>query len=333
MSELRALDNSVERSPAVRSFWRDFCVACSIDPATPFQAWFFGDSTALAHQLVELVLHGPKRATAGLGWSNDAVPHLAPIPDGYSVVTEFDGTPRAVIRTTWLDRRPFRDVDAQFAWDEGEGDRTLPDWKDGHWRYFSRECEALGRAMSEDAPVCLERFELLYPFEQALNPVDCGPRIVPCLLPGALATSAALQSHYYARDHGFGVFFEAGRLADIANFLARFDAQRDAVWLAVDGGQVLGSLVLDAGATGDQHSLQLRWFIVADALRGRGIGRRMMDAAMHFARARSARVHLGTFAGLDAARHLYEEFGFHKILERRSTAWGPEVLEQHWESA
>ena len=90
------------------------------------------------------MLHGPKRATAALGWVADALPHTAAVPDGYSVVTEIDGTPRAVIRTTVLERRKFSDVDAAFAWDEGEGDRTLDDWKRGHWSYFSRECESLG---------------------------------------------------------------------------------------------------------------------------------------------------------------------------------------------
>ncbi len=326
-----ALDNSVERSPAVQRFWIDFCVAGGLSPSTPVQAWHFGDSAALAHELVELVLHGPKRATTGLSEFNDRMPQVTPVAGGYSVLTEHDGTPRAVIRTTALERRPFAEVDASFAWDEGEGDRTFAKWKDGHRRFFTRELATTGRVFDERMLVDLERFELLYPFEQALNPVGCGPRILPCLLPGALATSAALQARYYARDHGFGVFFEAGRLADIATFLARFDPQRDAAWLAVDGGQVLGSLVLDAGAAGDQHSLQLRWFIIADALRGHGIGRRMMEAAIQFARARQARVHLATFAGLHAARHLYEAFGFRKTLERPSSAWGPEVIEQHWE--
>jgi len=54
-------------------------------------------------------------------------------------------------------------VDAHFAWDEGEGDRTLADWIDGHRRYFARECARLGRIFREDIPVMLERFELLYP--------------------------------------------------------------------------------------------------------------------------------------------------------------------------
>ena len=101
--------------------------------------------------------------------------------------------------------------------------------------------------MSEDAEVCLERFELLYPFECALNPVDCGPRIVPGYIPGGLAASCALQTHYYALHHDFGAIFEAGRLADIGVFLDRYDAARDGIWLLVDGGRVQGSIVIDRG--------------------------------------------------------------------------------------
>ena len=196
-------------------------------------------------------------------WPADALPHTAAVPDGYSVVTEIDGTPRAVIRTTGLERRKFFDVDAAFAWDEGEGDRTLDDWKHGHWSYFSRECESLGRPMSEDAEVCLERFELLYPFEYALNPVECGPRIVPGYIPGGLAASCALQTHYYALHHGFGAIFEAGRLADIGVFLDRYDAERDGIWLLVDGGRVQGSIVIDGGGR-QRGAAQLRWFIVSE---------------------------------------------------------------------
>lgn len=156
------LDNTVARDARVAAFWADFCRQASVDPATPYQAWYFGNSTEMALWLADLVVTGPKRATAMLGWIADQIPHAAPVPDGYSVVTEFDGRPRCVIQTVQLERRAFRDVDAQFAWDEGEGDRTLPDWKQGHWSYFTHECEKLGRPMTEDAPVLLERFELLY---------------------------------------------------------------------------------------------------------------------------------------------------------------------------
>ena len=323
-----SLDNSVDRR-RVADFWAAYCSASKLSIDMPYQAWHFGDSAQLAHDLVELVLHGPKRATAALAWATEALPQTAAVPDGFSVVTEFDGTPRAVIRTTRLERRRFREVDAAFAWDEGEGDRTLDDWKLGHWTYFSRECESLGRLMSEDAEVWLERFELLFPFVNALNPIDCGPRIVPAYIPGGLAASCALQTRYYARDHAFGATFEAGRLRDIGVFLDRYDASRDGVWLIVNGERVHGSIVIDGGS--ETGWAQLRWFIVDDELRGQGLGQALMELAMTFCRARYRRVFLYTFAGLDTARALYQRHGFVLTREQPTTEWGPRVLEQRFE--
>ncbi|MGH6611826.1 MAG: GNAT family N-acetyltransferase [Burkholderiaceae bacterium] len=319
-----ALDNTIDKARVAHA-WSDYCRMSKLPESTPYQAWYFGDSAPLAHALAELVLHGPKRATAALGLAADALPQTAAVPNGYSVVTELDGTPRAVIRTTVLERRKFRDVDAAFAWDEGEGDRTLDDWKRAHWNYFSRECEKLDCTMSEDVEVCLERFELLYPFEQALNPIDCGARIVPAYIPGALAQSCALQTRYYARHHGFGAVFEAGRMADIGAFLDRYDASRDGVWLVVQHGCVLGSIVIDSAK---RPAAQLRWFIVDESLRGSGFGQRLMSAAMDFCRERFTSVFLETFRGLDAARHLYEQHGFLLRTERRTTEWGPPVVAQ-----
>src|SRR5512145_3381101 len=109
-----ALDNTVAKDERVAACWRAFCAGIRLSPETPYQAWYFGDSPELAHDLAELVLNGPKRATAGLAWLFDDRPDLGPAVDGYSVITEFDGTPRAVIRTTGIERRAFRDVDADF---------------------------------------------------------------------------------------------------------------------------------------------------------------------------------------------------------------------------
>lgn len=311
------------------AFWRQYCRRAGLPEATPYQAWPFGDSPELAHELAELVVHGPKRATAGLAACNERHPADAPVADGYSVVTECDGAPRCVIRTVWLDRRPLRDVDAGFAWDEGEGDRTLADWMAGHRRFFSRECKALGIDFSDDLPVQLERFELLYPFEAALNPVDCGPRIVPGWLPGAIGAIAAMHGRFYAREHGFGVYFEAKVAAECAGFCSRFDPARDGLWLLVDAGRILGSIVIDGTDTAGAH---LRWFIVDDEVRGRGLGRRMLEAAMGFCRRAGHRqVHLTTFAGLDAARALYEQSGLRLVHEADGETWGARVHEQRFE--
>jgi uncharacterized protein YhfF/predicted N-acetyltransferase YhbS len=323
-----APDNSVPKDARVDAFWRDFCAQVRLPPATPYQAWYFGDSPALAHELVELVLHGPKRATAGLAEASDRSPLVKPEIGGYSVVTEVDGTPRAVIRTTALERRPFRDVDAAFAWDEGEGDRTLADWKDGHRRYFARELDAAGRAFDEGTLVDLERFELLYPFDRARDPVDCGPRIVPASLPGGLAESGELQIDYYARRHGFDDAFARERREDIARFLDEHDGARDGVWLLVERGRVLGSIAVDARSAPPE----LRWFIVAESLHGRGWGRRLLACAMEHCEARHERAVLHTFSALGDARQLYEAFGWRQIGTEKSWAgWGTPIVDQAFE--
>ena len=150
-------------SESADRYWQHFCRAHGVDRGAPLQIWHFGDSPELAKRLVELVVNGPKRATASLRWVYDR--QLAPMPivGEYNVLTEHDGTPRAVTRTTHVEERAFCDVDAAFAFEEGEGDRSLAYWRAAHWRFFSPECEALGISPTEDMPIILERFELLHP--------------------------------------------------------------------------------------------------------------------------------------------------------------------------
>lgn len=333
MQPSSALDNTVPKHGAVAQFWSEFCGAGGVPEATPYQAWHFGDSPRMAHELLELVLHGPKRATASALGANELQPQTAPQPDGYSVVTEYDGTPRAVVRTVQIDTRPLNQVDARFAWDEGEGDRTLDDWRDAHRRFFRRECEQAGRPFADDMPVALERFELLYPFDRALAVPD-GPRIVPGYLPGTIGAVAALHARYYAEQHGFGSFFEAKVAREMAEFVARFDPMHDGLWLAVDRGRIEGSLVIDGSESddGEHRTGHLRWFIIGDNLRGKGVGKRMIETAMAFCgRTGIRRTYLTTFAGLDAARSLYERAGFRLVHEARGRTWGRAATEQRFE--
>lgn len=148
----------------VTDFWNQ---ACDAVPGLPrgaeYQVWHFGDSAALARDLADLILHGRKRATAGLLWDAEIDPNAMPEPGGYSVITDYGGTPLMVLRTAQVETRPFFAVDADFATAEGEGDLSLAFWRAAHWDYFSRRCAALGRTASEEMPVILERFELVYP--------------------------------------------------------------------------------------------------------------------------------------------------------------------------
>jgi GNAT superfamily N-acetyltransferase len=74
---------------------------------------------------------------------------------------------------------------------------------------------------------------------------------------------------------------------------------------------------------------QLRWFLVDASARGRGLGRRLLDAAVAFSReAGYERVMLWTVAGLDAALHLYRAAGFERIMAAPASRWGVEVVEE-----
>ena len=151
-----------------RAFWQAACRAVPGLPASAdYQVWHFGDSEALARDLADLVLHGPKRATAGLLWDAELDPTMMPEQGGYSLVTDHVGAPLLIIQTTGVEVRPYDKVEADFAAAEGEGDGSLQFWRDAHWAYFSRRCAAMGRTPSNDMPVILERFALIYPVGQA----------------------------------------------------------------------------------------------------------------------------------------------------------------------
>ena len=148
---------------AAQMFWTEFCNCSGTDLNTPYQVWHFGNSSEMAKELSELVLSGKKWATACLQWWCEKYPQFAPKPDGFSVVTDFEGNPKCVIQTIEIRTIPFNEVDPIFATEEGEGDRSLSYWREVHWKYFSKECRELGLEPSESMVVVCERFKLLYP--------------------------------------------------------------------------------------------------------------------------------------------------------------------------
>ena len=149
---------------AIEEFWQTFCDAHrQTSRNEPFQVWYLGLGRDVAEELANLVLAGKKRATASLVWEYENKPEDAPMTGGYSVVTDYAGNPKCVVRTIELRVTPFNEVDAEFAFDEGEGDQSLDYWRAVHWDYFSRRCAEIGREPSLEMPVNCERFELLYP--------------------------------------------------------------------------------------------------------------------------------------------------------------------------
>lgn len=127
----------------------------------------FGDHATLADELLDLVLAGTKRATAGL--VADFAHEDEPLPriGGHWVACDSAGHPRAILRTTELRLGPLEGVDDAFAWDEGEGDRTRASWLADHRAYFARTLTARGKTWSDDLEVVFERFRVVWPPEVA----------------------------------------------------------------------------------------------------------------------------------------------------------------------
>ncbi|GAA2738401.1 hypothetical protein GCM10009867_29440 [Pedococcus aerophilus] len=162
-------DGTVEVDRAAGlALWADYR---AVHPALPDEGEppveCFGDSPALADELIAFVVDGPKRATAGLVAAYAADGDPLPRVGAHWVACGGDGQPRVVLRTHELRVGPLHSVDAQFAWDEGEYDRTLESWLDGHRRFFRRECERIGAEFSNDLEVVFERFSIVWPPELA----------------------------------------------------------------------------------------------------------------------------------------------------------------------
>jgi GNAT superfamily N-acetyltransferase len=156
-------------------------------------------------------------------------------------------------------------------------------------------------------------------------------QIIQGYVPGAIGRVSELHAAYYHRAWGFGLFFESRIAVGLAEFLTRYDEERDGFWTAQVDGRIEGSIAID-GLHAAAQGAHLRWFIVSDGLRGQGAGGRLMEAALGFCRSCSyRRVYLNTFEGLHAARHLYERAGFRLVAQHPGAQWGREVNEQRFE--
>jgi GNAT superfamily N-acetyltransferase len=149
-------------------------------------------------------------------------------------------------------------------------------------------------------------------------------------VPGAIGAIAALHGRHYAAYCGFDQVFEAKVARELGEFVCRYDPAHDRLWLVCHGDEVLGSVVVDGGEGGGVA--HLRWFILSDALRGKGLGKKLMAAAMTFCRDLGFRsVYLWTLSGLEAALHLYEAEGFTVVERLVGNQWGKAAQELRME--
>lgn len=146
---------------------------------------------------------------------------------------------------------------------------------------------------------------------------------------GDLGWVLARHGRFYAEEYGFDRAFERLVAQIVAEFLARFDPEREACWIAEIDGEPVGTVMLvDAG----NGVAKLRLLLVEPRARGHGIGRRLVEECVRFARhARYRKITLWTQSILASARAIYQRCGFAKIAEKPHRDFGVDLVGEIWE--
>lgn len=135
----------------------------TLPPESPYRtrAWHaeaWGDRPSMADALGALIAAGTKTATCSSLWEWQADGESPPEVGSLTVVVDGRGEALAVIELLESQVRRFCDVDAAFAWDEGEGDRSLEFWRSAHRRFFTAAEARTGSPFAETMPLVCERF-------------------------------------------------------------------------------------------------------------------------------------------------------------------------------
>lgn len=134
---------------------------CDIE-TKPIMTDYFGDSPEMADLLLVPILKGIKTATCSSLWEWEHENEAPLVPGTLTAIIDGSGDARCIIETLEVTQTPYNEVDAKFAYDEGEGDRTLEYWRTSHWEFFSRTLPRIDKQPTQDMPLLCERFGVIY---------------------------------------------------------------------------------------------------------------------------------------------------------------------------
>jgi DNA-binding MarR family transcriptional regulator/GNAT superfamily N-acetyltransferase len=157
------------------------------------------------------------------------------------------------------------------------------------------------------------------------------PYVLRDLHSGDIGWIVHRQGVLYAQEYGWDGTFE-GLVAEIAGaFIKNFNPKMERCWIAEKDGEIVGSVFLV------RHSdalAKLRLLYVEPSARGLGIGRRLVDECVHFARAKGYKsLTLWTNDVLVSARRIYEAAGFKLVKQERHRSFGKDLVGQNWDLA
>jgi len=154
----------------IDSFWKEFqnempeYSGVEIPPS-----YYFCDNEKDANECADLVNKGIKQATThSLSWLQIHEEKL-PTNGDLAIVTDWHGTPKAFIKTIKVEIVKFKDITAEYAFIEGEGDRSLGYWQKVHWDYYTRELSDHNLKPYQDMELVCEYFETIWPKKQAIS--------------------------------------------------------------------------------------------------------------------------------------------------------------------
>jgi GNAT superfamily N-acetyltransferase len=147
--------------------------------------------------------------------------------------------------------------------------------------------------------------------------------------PGDIGWIVHRHGVLYAREYGYDERFEAIVAKVAGEFLEHFDPACERCWIAERDGQILGSVFI---VRLNDDVAKLRLLYLEPEARGLGLGRRLVDECIAFARSAGYRkITLWTQSSLTAARHIYERTGFQLVSSEAHENFGPREAAETWE--
>ncbi|MDA9556660.1 GNAT family N-acetyltransferase [Vibrio sp.] len=148
------------------------------------------------------------------------------------------------------------------------------------------------------------------------------------LEPGDLGHIVKQHGLLYSKEYGYDFTFEAYVAEPLAQFAKR-NNERERIWLARLNDELVGTICICENSSSEA---QLRWFSVDPKMRGKGLGKTLIEQALDFSMTSGySRIILWTVAGLAASKSLYIKNGFQLIHEEHCELWGQKQLEQCYE--